>query len=164
MPIPQYALVVVDSEDLYLDQGYSAKSSYKPDSDDSKNYAHIISKNTNCLSFLLIYDICQDLKSFWNWSRQDLKVIIVIIVSHSCFLLLVAPARNPLLVQTGASSNNRRRANGKRQKEKNNQKNITPYLWGYSQMGFAVSHSTCCAFWVKVISFHTNVIPVSLLR
>ena len=36
--------------------------------------------------------------------------------------------------------------------------------WGYNQVGFAVSHSTCCAFWVKVISFHTNVIPVSLLR
>ena len=35
MPIPQYTLVVVDSEDLDLDHGYSAKSSYKPDSDDS---------------------------------------------------------------------------------------------------------------------------------
>ena len=81
---------------------------------------------------------------------QDLKVIIG---SHSCFLTLVAPARNPLLVQIGASSNNRRRANGKRQKENNNQKNITPYLYADDTMGFAVSHDTCCAFWVKVYLF-----------
>ena len=35
MSIPQYKLVVVDSEDLDLDHGYSAKRSYKPDTDDS---------------------------------------------------------------------------------------------------------------------------------